>query len=73
MTRADDRPRKPSAACPVCGNVPVQAYRPFCSKRCADVDLHRWLGGSYVIQGAPEEMDSVPEGGASQSDETDRD
>jgi endogenous inhibitor of DNA gyrase (YacG/DUF329 family) len=24
-------------------------YRPFCSKRCADIDLHRWLGGVYAI------------------------
>ncbi len=28
-----------------------RAYDPFCSKRCADVDLHRWLKGSYVIPG----------------------
>jgi endogenous inhibitor of DNA gyrase (YacG/DUF329 family) len=30
-------------------------YRPFCSKRCADIDLHRWLGGVYAIPGKPEE------------------
>ena len=24
-------------------------HRPFCSKRCADIDLHRWLGGNYAI------------------------
>ena len=30
----------------------ANAYDPFCSKRCADVDLHRWLKGSYVIPGA---------------------
>lgn len=36
-------------ACPHCGKPAVQRYRPFCSKRCADVDLHRWLTGSYAI------------------------
>ena len=33
----------------------MAAYSPFCSKRCADVDLQRWLSGAYVIPGAPEE------------------
>jgi endogenous inhibitor of DNA gyrase (YacG/DUF329 family) len=34
---------------------PVDAkYRPFCSKRCADVDLARWMKGSYVIPGSAE-------------------
>jgi hypothetical protein len=31
----------------------VQKYRPFCSKRCADVDLGRWIGGDYRIAGNP--------------------
>lgn len=29
----------------------MQAHRPFCSKRCADIDLARWLGGTFVIPG----------------------
>lgn len=41
------------AACPICGKPGVPAYRPFCSKRCADVDLARWFRGDYVIPGAP--------------------
>ena len=41
-----------SASCPICGKPRSEAYDPFCSKRCADVDLHRWLKGSYVIPGA---------------------
>lgn len=36
-------------ACPICGKDTEKKYRPFCSKRCADVDLARWLSGSYVI------------------------
>ncbi|RJK97413.1 DNA gyrase inhibitor YacG [Paracoccus aestuarii] len=40
-------------ACPICSKPSVPAYRPFCSKRCADVDLAKWLRGDYVIPGAP--------------------
>ena len=36
-------------ACPICSDPAVEAYTPFCSKRCADVDLHRWLTGGYAI------------------------
>ena len=43
---------KSSRPCPICGNPRSERYDPFCSKRCADVDLHRWLKGSYVIPGA---------------------
>lgn len=36
-------------SCPICKKAPVQAYRPFCSRRCADLDLGRWMMGSYAI------------------------
>ena len=46
--------------CPICGNATVVAMRPFCSRRCADVDLARWLGGRYAIAGRPlDEEDEV--------------
>lgn len=35
--------------CPICGKPARHDTRPFCSKRCADVDLHRWLGGVYRV------------------------
>ena len=35
--------------CPICGKPPVEASKPFCSERCRDVDLNRWLSGSYAI------------------------
>ncbi|MGO4853449.1 DNA gyrase inhibitor YacG [Phaeovulum sp. W22_SRMD_FR3] len=38
-------------ACPICSKDTDPKYRPFCSKRCADIDLGRWLTGSYVIPG----------------------
>jgi endogenous inhibitor of DNA gyrase (YacG/DUF329 family) len=40
--------------CPICGKPTNPAARPFCSKRCADVDLQRWLSGRYVIPVADE-------------------
>ena len=36
--------------CPICGKPPEPKLRPFCSKRCADVDLSRWLGGVYRVE-----------------------
>jgi len=48
-------------ACVICGKPAAGAYRPFCSKRCADVDLQRWLSGAYVIPGGPQdESDEGP-------------
>jgi len=36
-------------ACPICRKPTEADYRPFCSRRCADIDLGRWLGGHYAI------------------------
>jgi endogenous inhibitor of DNA gyrase (YacG/DUF329 family) len=36
-------------SCPICGKPTVERLRPFCSSRCADVDLSRWLHGVYAI------------------------
>lgn len=52
---------KGSPKCPVCGKPTVEAYRPFCSKRCADVDLGKWLNESYVLPGDSEIPDDVGE------------
>lgn len=38
-------------SCPLCGNPTTQPYRPFCSRRCADIDLGRWLKGGYAVPG----------------------
>ena len=43
--------------CPICSAPTDVAYRPFCSRRCADVDLGRWLSGGYVIAGANDDQD----------------
>jgi endogenous inhibitor of DNA gyrase (YacG/DUF329 family) len=68
-----DRPQPPLRAvrtatkCPVCGkpveqNPGGQKYRPFCGKRCADIDLGRWLKESYRVPAdeAPTEEDGLP-------------
>jgi uncharacterized protein len=47
---ADAKVSKPATSkCPICGKPADEVLRPFCSKRCADVDLHRWLSGVYVV------------------------
>ncbi len=38
-------------SCPMCQKQAADAFKPFCSKRCADIDLGRWLKGGYVIPG----------------------
>ena len=35
--------------CPLCGKATEPAFKPFCSKRCADIDLNRWLSGVYAV------------------------
>jgi endogenous inhibitor of DNA gyrase (YacG/DUF329 family) len=37
------------APCPICGKPAAQEALPFCSKRCKDVDLHRWFSGKYAV------------------------
>ena len=46
-------------SCPICGKEVVAAYRPFCSRRCADVDLGRCLTGSYAIPVTEEEEEEA--------------
>ncbi|MCJ7788121.1 MAG: DNA gyrase inhibitor YacG [Methyloceanibacter sp.] len=43
--------RKAGARCPICDKPAAHDYRPFCSKRCADLDLGHWLGGRYAVPG----------------------
>jgi endogenous inhibitor of DNA gyrase (YacG/DUF329 family) len=47
--------------CPICSKPRVAAFQPFCSGRCRDVDLHRWLSESY----------RVPAGSADETDDED--
>jgi uncharacterized protein len=48
--------------CVICGKPKDEIYKPFCSKRCADVDLNRWFSGGYAIPAASDESEqSDPE------------
>lgn len=56
-------------SCPICKKDTDKKYRPFCSRRCADVDLGRWMTGGYAIETAeePEEF-SIPRADTAQQD-----
>ena len=47
--------------CPICQREADRKYRPFCSRRCADVDLGRWLTGGYALPAAPSDEDETPD------------
>jgi uncharacterized protein len=47
----------PAKRCSVCGKPATEPSRPFCSERCRDVDLNRWLSGGYAIPAARSDDD----------------
>lgn len=55
------RPRRP---CPICGKASTQSFHPFCSNRCAQIDLNRWLGGAYAIPAEEAETPGGKDGNA---------
>lgn len=50
--------------CPICGKPATETSKPFCSERCRDVDLNRWLSGSYAIPARDTDEDEDASGGA---------
>jgi endogenous inhibitor of DNA gyrase (YacG/DUF329 family) len=44
--------------CPICGKPATEASKPFCSERCRDVDLNRWLSDSYRIPAKDDDEDA---------------
>lgn len=48
-----------TSKCPICKKPSVAAYHPFCSKRCADIDLAHWLRGDYTIEGEEAEQENT--------------
>lgn len=59
------QPETRGPRCAVCGKPQHEKYKPFCSKRCAVVDLGRWLKGAYAIPARDEdegEGATIPEG-----------
>ena len=47
-----------AARCAICGKPVEEPYRPFCSRRCADVDLQRWLTGRYAVAAVEDDGDA---------------
>ena len=64
MSAAGEGASTPKAVsrCPICRKPTLKAHRPFCSKRCAELDLGRWLKGGYVVPGDPgaEDLPDTP-------------
>ena len=59
MAANDNKPKAgekiPALKCPICRRATEEKFRPFCSQRCADVDLSRWLTGVYAVPAAPDD------------------
>ena len=64
----DNSKSKVAPACPICGRPRIEKYNPFCSRRCADVDLYRWLNGKYAIP-SDEEPDEGSRDARSEDDD----
>tara|TARA_R110002072_G_scaffold46242_10_gene128195 strand:+ start:767 stop:958 length:192 start_codon:yes stop_codon:yes gene_type:complete len=57
--------------CPICGGVAVAKHRPFCSGRCADVDLAKWLNGSYAAPSHdPDDIEAAIDAAEAAQDES---
>ena len=59
-SRTEPRKKRGPRPCPICNKMSVERYHPFCSDRCANIDLHRWLGGNYRVP-SEEPVDFAPE------------
>ena len=58
----------PPKLCPVCGKPTSVRHKPFCSQRCATIDLARWLTGGYRVAGEEVPQEPPPEGEEPQKD-----
>jgi uncharacterized protein len=61
---ANDSAATVGGRCSICRRPTVHEFRPFCSRRCADVDLSRWLTGAYAVAGGGADADEDGEGTA---------
>jgi len=71
MSDSNVAPLRSRRPCPECGKPTTRESYPFCSVRCKEVDLNRWLAGSYVISGRDGEaadVESAPESGVRRND-----
>ncbi len=61
MTKNAGKPK--ATACPICGAPRRPETTPFCSRRCSEIDLHRWLSGSYAITTDETDAEAAGEAG----------
>jgi hypothetical protein len=61
--------RNQAQRCPICRRAAVEAFSPFCSQRCADVDLGRWFNERYAIPVDEDEEEDPPEAGRALPDD----
>jgi endogenous inhibitor of DNA gyrase (YacG/DUF329 family) len=66
---SERRPDPNAKTCAICGRPQEMSFKPFCSKRCADVDLSRWLKGSYAIPAGPSDEAETADGPADEEEE----
>lgn len=60
-------------SCPICGKETQAEARPFCSKRCADLDLSRWLNGQYAVPSQdPEDIEAAIDAAEQASEDPDK-
>ncbi len=52
---------KSNSKCPICGSKAIHKFRPFCSRRCGDLDLSKWLNGSYSVPLSKLDEDDIEE------------
>ena len=69
LSKTDNAAASGRAKCPICAAPTAPAYAPFCSKRCAEVDLHRWRSGGYAIPAVEDDSDGAPGEGLAPPDE----
>ena len=53
-----------TSPCPICSKPAVEKFRPFCSRRCANVDLNRWLSGVYAVPVVEEDASAAADAAA---------
>lgn len=57
--------------CPICGDDVSRDVRPFCSRRCADIDLAKWLGGAYAVPSTdPDDIEAALDAAAESAEQT---
>jgi len=61
LDAVNEAPYRPKS-CPICGKPAAERFRPFCSGRCKDVDLHRWFSGAYAVPAVESGDDSDEDG-----------